>query len=82
MTLDFIQELAKFLGAGGTLLFGVLWLEERRERRQIQRHVAQLHKENTGRLEWIIQQMGGRHVKGAAALTIVKSEPGDHNGGE
>lgn len=52
-----IWELVKTLGPGGATLCLLLWLDERRERRQGQRQREKLHRENTKRLEHLLRMV-------------------------
>ena len=82
MALSEIWEIAKALGPGGAALCLGLWLDERRERRQIQVHVAKLHHDNTRRLERLIRETGkiGRAMA-ARDSTIVASGRTPRRGG-
>lgn len=74
MELNTIWEIAKNLGPGGAVLCLLLWLDERRERRQVQRHVSKLHGDNTKRLEKLLRQIGRiDRVLAAPATSIAKS---------
>lgn len=83
MNLDTIWELAKLLGPGGTVLGFLLWWDERRERRQIQQHVARLHRDNTKRLERILRKVSDLSLaSGARAMSTAKSGRSRRRGGE
>lgn len=70
MDLSTIWELTKTLGPGGAVLCLLLWLDERRERRQIQQHVTKLHRENIRLLERLLRKVD--HVLAARATNTAR----------
>jgi hypothetical protein len=65
-----LWEIARNIGAGGFVLAMLLYLDERRERRQIQQVVRRMHAENIKYMRQLLRKnrasaANGRHTAGS-----------------
>lgn len=61
MDVGTLWEMARTAGPFGTAILFLLWIEERRERRQVQRQVMKMHKENRDLLHTIVAHVTDAH---------------------
>lgn len=92
MSIEALWDIARNLGPGGAVLLLLLWLDERRERREVQKTVERLHHENMERSERLHQENKERfdelferlttsHAQDARGPSTARSEPPRRGGG-